>query len=222
MSGNPVRAADSAGRTDGPRPARLASYALSEEDVYRLAERGRLHAVLDAADAPEVLEVIVADGVTTIELFSPDADPLLGFMAPYLVPLDEVLLARLRETVWRSEWGLLIEAEVPSAVLKQHLRRFLLVEHPDGKTVYFRMYDPRVLRRFLPNCTGAELAALFGSITAYIVPDGIAGARFTRYALEAGDFDGLASNSAVSRSADQLAPRFTLRAAHLGGFGPVQ
>lgn len=37
-----------------------------------------------------------------------------------------------------------------------------MVYMPSGEPMYFRFYDPRVLRAFLPACGGAELSELFG------------------------------------------------------------
>ena len=51
--------------------------------------------------------------------------------------------------------------------LKRHLRQFLMVER-GGKRVYFRYYDPRVLRVYLPTCNAEELALLFGPVEAFL------------------------------------------------------
>jgi len=198
------------------RQATLVTYALTEQDVYELAERGRLFAVLDAADAPGVFELLADEEVVTEELFASDADPALSFSAPYLTPLDEQVLARLRETVWSDEWGLLIETDIPLAVLQRHLRRFLLVDHPSGKTVYFRMYDPRVLRRFLPICTGWELAEIFGRIEAYITRED--DDSFTRHAIAATPTQGVGVKTDSADFPTGAAPRLVLRDEHLKAF----
>src|SRR5947209_7089547 len=46
----------------------------------------------------------------------------------------------------------------------KHFRHFLLVETEDGKLLYFRFYDPRVLRAFLPTCNSDESSEFFGPI----------------------------------------------------------
>jgi hypothetical protein len=51
------------------------------------------------------------------------------------------------------------------------LQRFLMVALPDGRKAYFRYYDPRILRTYLPNCHPAELRAFFGPVQSFAVPD---------------------------------------------------
>ena len=55
--------------------------------------------------------------------------------------------------------------------MRRHLRHFLEVQLPDGKQVYFRFYDPRVLRVFLPTCTADEINQFFGPIKQYLMED---------------------------------------------------
>ena len=38
-----------------------------------------------------------------------------------------------------------------------------------GKDMYFRLYDPRVLRVFLPTCTPDELTDFFGPIGTFLI-----------------------------------------------------
>jgi len=72
--------------------------------------------------------------------------------------------------------------------LRHHLRTFLRVRAPDGRVLYFRYYDPRVLRVYLPTCNATELKQVFGPIRRFDMesPDGRAVLSF---ALAAG-FDG--------------------------------
>jgi hypothetical protein len=48
--------------------------------------------------------------------------------------------------------------------LRRHLRRLLQVRTEARETLFFRYYDPRVLRAFLPTCDRAQLAEFFGPI----------------------------------------------------------
>jgi hypothetical protein len=43
-----------------------------------------------------------------------------------------------------------------------------MVKLPDGKQVYFRFYDPRVLRVYLPTCTVEEMRTFFGPIKCFL------------------------------------------------------
>ena len=52
-----------------------------------------------------------------------------------------------------------------------HLRTFLKVYGPDLKPLYFRYYDPRVLRVYLPTCNDQELQTVFGPVLRYLLED---------------------------------------------------
>ena len=43
------------------------------------------------------------------------------------------------------------------------------VADEDGQTFFFRFYDPRVLRAFLPTCSPSQLTDFFGPVRAMIV-----------------------------------------------------
>jgi hypothetical protein len=162
---------------------KLAQYPMTEGDVFDSAERGLIYAVLDAADAPAVPVVMDDPHVEAQALYESNQNPALRLVAPYLVRLNAGLMTWIRETLWSDHWGILVETDVDLKDLRRHLRRFLLVEDPASETLYFRFYDPRVLRTFLPSCNNAELADFFGPVEAYIArgekPD-----EFTRFALQ--------------------------------------
>lgn len=64
--------------------------------------------------------------------------------------------------------GISIESEAGPEAVQKHLRRFLMVQFEgDNRPVYFRYYDPAILRVFLPTCTETELQTLFGPIQAF-------------------------------------------------------
>src|SRR5436305_10083170 len=66
---------------------------------------------------------------------------------------------------------MLVETNETHDDLKKHFRKFLLVKTEDGKELYFRFYDPRVLRIFLPTCDVAQLKEFFGPVEKFICED---------------------------------------------------
>lgn len=127
---------------------------------------GDLYAVLDSARAPRVL-ALLADAVDESQSLYEGLDgDLLSRVAPYLVKLQPSsrLLDALVIEGWGKSWGIYLSATRPFREVRRHLRRFLLVEDPSGKEVYFRYYDPRVLTRFLPTCTTRQSEELFGDV----------------------------------------------------------
>ncbi len=51
-----------------------------------------------------------------------------------------------------STGAFLLSALRISRSLRKHFRTFLMVKSPEGDRLYFRYYDPRVLRVYLPTC----------------------------------------------------------------------
>ncbi len=52
--------------------------------------------------------------------------------------------------------------------MRRHLRRFLLVEDDEtGERFFFRFYDPRTLRVFLPTCTPRQREDFFGEVACW-------------------------------------------------------
>ena len=43
-----------------------------------------------------------------------------------------------------------------------------MVMGPDGKELYFRFYDPRIIRTFLESSTESEVAEFFGPIIRFV------------------------------------------------------
>lgn len=160
----------------------LIEYPMTVDDVLDSADRELLFAVLDAADAPAVPVKMDDPEIGGLALYMSNRNPELRLVAPYLVRADESVMGWIHDELWQDPWGILIEADVEQQLLRKHLRRFLLVEAPDGKTLYFRFYDPRVLRTFLSSSTDDELLDFFGPVQAFIAR-GTTPDEFTRFAL---------------------------------------
>ncbi|MCK4784059.1 MAG: DUF4123 domain-containing protein, partial [Desulfobacteraceae bacterium] len=77
------------------------------------------------------------------------------------------------EKGWGNHWGIfaITPAEVNIRDMRKHFRRFLMVYDPEGKLIYFRYYDPRVLRVYLPTCNAEEIRIVLGPISCYILED---------------------------------------------------
>jgi Domain of unknown function (DUF4123)/FHA domain len=132
-----------------------------------------LYAVLDAAREPEVLKVLVESKEDCRSLYEGAQGAQLAHFAPYLVrlPKESPLLETLVEKGWGNSWGVYLTCASELQEVRQHLRRFLEAQLPEGKQVYFRFYDPRVLRVFLPTCTADEIKQFFGPIRQYLMED---------------------------------------------------
>ncbi|MDI6766167.1 MAG: DUF4123 domain-containing protein [Bacteroidota bacterium] len=92
-------------------------------------------------------------------------------VGPYLCNVNTEFYKWIFENGWGKSDGIFISAQVSFAELYKHFRHFLIVQDEDGNKLYFRFYDPRVLRVFLPTCTTQQLKEFFGPIDMFIVED---------------------------------------------------
>src|SRR5690242_17523404 len=137
--------------------------------LYRTGEP--VFAVLDAAQDERLPAFLHACETEHASLYEgPEADQLKS-VAPYLVtlPKESKLLRLFFSEGWGKNWGIFLSSSSSAAEVRHHLRRFLMVETQDARKLYFRFYDPRVLRVYLPTCTQEELSAFFGPITRFLV-----------------------------------------------------
>jgi len=59
----------------------------------------------------------------------------------------------------------------------------VMVKTEAGQEMYFRFYDPRVLRAFLPVCTPQEAKEFFGPVRSFLV-EARHGATLLRFSPE--------------------------------------
>jgi len=132
---------------------------------------GRLFVLLDAARSERILEILTQSGERFQSLYEGEKGRELALVAPYLLELpdESSLFSQLVEEGWGQSWGIFIRADCAFDELRKHFRHFLLVKLEDGPDVYFRFYDPRVLRTYLPTCTIGETKQFFGPVFSYLM-----------------------------------------------------
>jgi Domain of unknown function (DUF4123)/FHA domain len=130
-----------------------------------------LYALLDASREPSVLKVILESKEEYQSLYEGPQGAQLAHFAPYLirVPQKSSLLDALVQQAWSKSWGVFVTCDKPLKDLRTHFRHFLTVKLPDGQQVYFRYYDPRVLRLFLPTCLPEETTQFFGPVKHFLM-----------------------------------------------------
>ncbi|AFL74243.1 DUF4123 domain-containing protein [Thiocystis violascens] len=135
--------------------------------------RQPLYAVLDGASIPHLPALFSEHGVPNVCLLPGELDPELAQAAPYLAQLTaESSFTELFLTHGLGRhWGILATSSADFRTQRMHFRQLVSVWDPTGKPLYFRYYDPRVLRVYLPTCNGDELRAVFGPVSAYYAED---------------------------------------------------
>jgi len=102
----------------------------------------------------------------------------LWYVAPYLFRCGETseFLSWIVNEGWGCSWGIFFVASADLKRLADHLRRFVLVTTNEAdKQFYFRFYDPRVLRTYLPTCSSDEAVDFFGPIRCFLTESGRTG-----------------------------------------------
>lgn len=98
-------------------------------------------------------------------LFQGNAAQYMDEVAPYLIPIDPA--SDYLES-WAQRWGknvgILLTTPADPTKLLRHLRDIFVVQDESGQNYFFRFYDPRVLRPFMPTCTAEEAVKFFGPI----------------------------------------------------------
>lgn len=132
-----------------------------------------LYAVLDAARDLAALNWTRESGEEFQSLYDGASARDLEMFAPYLVRFSKPspLIGKLVDKAWGKSWGIYLTSAASFPDLRKHFRHFLMAETEGAKIVYFRFYDPRVLRQYLPTCTPQEVRQFFGPIESFLVED---------------------------------------------------
>ena len=129
--------------------------------------------LIDCARDGKILPLLGEHAADAQTLFNgPDLGAMIPF-SPHLVAFEKEgkLIEDLLVEGWGKPWMVFVLSREPFSTLREHLRELLMAENPDGKQVFFRYYDPRILRRFLPVCTPAETRQFFGPVVQFWVED---------------------------------------------------
>ncbi len=129
--------------------------------------------LLDAARMEAAIEKAQELNPRFDSLYRGRSEEDLSAVAPFLFayqPQSE-FANWFMENGWGNSWGVLMKTHVPQVELHRHFRKFLIIGTEDKQELYFRFYDPRVLRIFLPTCNKEQLKEFFGPIDYFVIED---------------------------------------------------
>ena len=102
-------------------------------------------------------------------LFKGTKDEVIMDVSPWLLQIDDKLEENLsNETDVTMHFTLQLEAEGDIHGVATHLKKFIY-QTIDGREYFFRFYDARVLRKYLPTCDEDQLIEFFGPVDRFIV-----------------------------------------------------
>lgn len=133
-----------------------------------------LFCLLDAAADELILPLLAVAPPEQVQrecLYDGESTPDMAHCAPYLLqlPLESPLLRVLVDKGWGKGWASYFTSDAAFEDIRKHFGKFLMVQIGQGKEVYFRFYDPHVLREFLPTANNNELAAFFGPVSEWLI-----------------------------------------------------
>lgn len=146
------------------------------QHLWRPVEDGReaqVFVLLDAARNDAIYPKLMASNVESVCLFRGEKAIEMAYVAPYLVRLeqDDPFTHWAIDHGWGDSWGIFVESSATIGELKRHFRSILNVYDEEGNSLFFRFYDPRVLRVYLPTCNADELEIVFGPVNSYVIED---------------------------------------------------
>ena len=129
--------------------------------------------LLDTARMEEEIRTAKSFNLDFVSLYRGEPEANLSSLAPYLFNFKKSseINGWYFEKGWGDSWGVVVFSDETMKVLHKHFRKFLMVKTEDGEELYFRFYDPRVLRIFLPTCDREQLKEFFGPVDYYICED---------------------------------------------------
>jgi Domain of unknown function (DUF4123)/Inner membrane component of T3SS, cytoplasmic domain len=130
-----------------------------------------LYCLLDAACDRTIPSLLALAQEQKQCLYDGQSAVELGDWAPYLVKLetDAPFTKALLDLGWGNGWASYFTSQAAFEDIRHHFRKFLMVQVQGGEELYFRFYDPRVLRDFLPTANPSEAVIFFGPVSQWLV-----------------------------------------------------
>jgi hypothetical protein len=130
--------------------------------------------ILDAAIAEGNINSAIALNKNYKSLIKSKSEDELESVAPYLFSMNKSTIDFSNwffGVGWNKNWGVLVFSNASFEDVYNHFCKYLIVTNDDKQEVYFRFYDPRVLRIILLSFDTKQLTSFFGPVSTFIVED---------------------------------------------------
>lgn len=130
-----------------------------------------LYAIVDSARNDEVFKYFLTDNIAYRSLFEGKMDIKFFSVSGFLVECkkDSMLFNWLTTEAWGNSCSIFLISKVSFDEIFNHFQKFNRVYLEDDDVVYFRYYDPRVLRVYLPTCNNKEIRTFFGEVESFFM-----------------------------------------------------
>jgi len=129
----------------------------------------KLYGIVDSARNEEVFRYLILGNVKYKSLFEGTMDIQSFVVSGFLVECkkESLLFQWLTTEAWGKSSCIFFTSKSSFEDLFHHFQQFNRVRLEDDKVVLFRYYDPRVLRKLLPEYNEIELDAFFGNVQSF-------------------------------------------------------
>lgn len=134
----------------------------------------RLFCVLDGASVSKLPVQLHKMQAANVCLFKGDLAPDMLYVAPFVVhlPPDDKFTEWVLGEGFGKHWGIFFHSRRSMQEMRRHFRSLVNVYDEEARSLIFRFYDPRVLKRFLPTCDADQLKTFFGDVDTFFAEDG--------------------------------------------------
>jgi hypothetical protein len=134
-------------------------------------EQCYLYAIVDSARNEEVFRHFLTGNVIYRSLYEGTMDEQSWRVSGFLVDCnkDSTLFQWITTNAWGESGCIFFTSHASFNTIFKHFQKFNRVYLENDEVVFFRYYDPRVLRIYLPTCTRNEIETFFGEIKNFFI-----------------------------------------------------
>lgn len=138
-----------------------------------MSHTGLQYVILDAARLDEKMEEVAKLNSSGLPLLNSKEEVYVQKLSAFLFTFQSAgdFANLIVKEGWGQSWGIYVSTSKSFSDLLQHLSKNMYASTEAGEIMYFRFYDPRVLRIFLPTCDLIQLREFFGPVQKFIAED---------------------------------------------------